>query len=122
VGFAPADWLRFLEASVGRHRRFRQPSPISHELLLLQVWEQSQPTCAQRLCWQLEWRLLACWALLRWLRCWLQVLEHDDTPQTTLWALPEMERLVASQQEQRTRLWASGADTCTRQPACLLLA
>ncbi len=37
VAFAPADWLRFLEASVGRHRRFRQPSPISHELLLLQV-------------------------------------------------------------------------------------
>lgn len=104
---------------MGRHRRFRQPSPISHELLLLQVWEQSQPTCAQCLCWQLEWRLLACWALLRWLRCWLQVLEHDESPQTAFWALPEMERLVASQQEQRTRLWASGADTCRCQPACL---
>jgi hypothetical protein len=37
VTFAPADWLRFLDASAARHRRFRQPSPVNHELLLLQV-------------------------------------------------------------------------------------
>ena len=48
----------------------------------------------------------------------LQVLEHDATPQTTFWAFPEMERLVASQQEQRTRLWASGAGSREYNPPC----
>ena len=42
VDFGPADWLRFLDASMSRHRRFRQPSAISHELLLLQVRRSSK--------------------------------------------------------------------------------
>ena len=56
VAFAPADWLRFLEASAGRHRRFRQPSPVNHERLLLQASSQpiSQRRSAPRLAARLE--------------------------------------------------------------------
>ncbi len=36
------------------------------------------------------------------------MLERDEEANTAFWALPELERVIEEEQQQRVRLWDSG--------------